>query len=101
MHSLENNVRWHKLIEQASIENETKESYEKAEQQLSVIDEERKQYKINAENKYQKIKPGRILFSQEAVEWIPKKQLLQILLQFHTGRKVNKGNLQKKPRNTK
>ncbi len=101
MKDLEASISRHCLIARAGHAHETLRSNEEAEEQMNKIDKEHKDYKTNAEQKFQWIWSGKIPFSPEATEWIINKQVFQKLLRYHAGRKVNKGNLHRKAQKCK
>ena len=91
---LEALVTRHRIIERTGAAHEGATSAVQAEEELSKLDGELKDYMIAAEKKCRKIKSGRIPFSPEAVLWIRRLQFYSMLRRTRWGRGgFNYGNL--------
>ena len=92
---LEGNIRKHRLIERVGAIHRSDSSAGEKKRQLDRLDEESKQYMINAEKKCRRIKSGRIPFSPDVAKWIRRSQVYRSLLRnVHRGN-CNRGNLRR------
>jgi hypothetical protein len=95
---LEGNIRKHRLIERVGgIHNSDLTAKEKK-RKLDRLDEESKQYMINAERKCRRIKSGLIPFSPDAAKSIRRSQVYRSLLRNVRGGNCNRGNLRRAAR---
>ena len=90
---LEQKIWKHRLIERIGQVYQAQLAGEEAKHCLDKIDEESRNYMINAEQKCRKMQSGQIPFSPEAAKWIRWVQVLKSLMKYAHSRKGNHGNL--------
>ena len=83
----------HKLIEPLRKAHESSSVAQIVKENINKIDIESKQYMTHAENKFRKIKSGKIPFSSESILWIKRQQTYMTLMGCHAGNNINKGDL--------
>ena len=100
---LRSNIIQHKIIERVGAAHDNVRGLSKArvDEELDKIDQERKDYMLNAEKKCRRIKSGRIPYSPESSIWIRRSQVYRSLLRYHAGKIRNRGNLKRAARRCK
>jgi hypothetical protein len=96
--NLEENLRQHQLIEKLGEAHTGSANKEGVQSKIRTVDKSSMQFMKHAAKKCRRLKSGRICFSPESVICIKRKQIYKSLVEYHLGRKKNRGNLKRAAR---